>query len=98
MKKTMKRSLPAKAIPTLLSLSLPGARLLICSGECYVLAKHSPKCVSSKVYDALITAGWISVPQARGEGIAECLLTPAGKSIAEKIKAQRRAYCQLLLF
>jgi hypothetical protein len=97
MKKTKKRSMPVMTIPTLMTLSQSGSRLLICSGESFILTKRSPKYVSAKVYDALRSAGWISAPVARGEGIAESLLTPEGKSIAEKIKAQRNKYCQLLL-
>jgi hypothetical protein len=95
---TKTRPLPALTIPTLLKLSLPGARLLLCNGDCYVLTRRSPRCLTSKVYDALYDAGWISTPQDRGAGIAECLLTPAGRCFAEKIKAERRAYCQPLLF
>lgn len=97
MKTTKRHPLPAMTIPTLLTLSLPGARLLLCNGECYALTRRSPKCLTSKVYDALRSAGWISTPEDRGAGIAECLLTTEGKRIAEKIKAQRSAYCQLLL-
>jgi hypothetical protein len=94
---TKTRPLPATTIPTLLTLSLPGARLVLCNGECYVLTRRSPKCVTSKVYDALYTAGWISTPEDRGAGLAECLLTPEGKRLAEKIKADRSSYRQLLL-
>jgi hypothetical protein len=89
--------MPATTIPTLLTLSLPGARLLLCNGDCYVLTRRSPKCLTPKVYDALYDAGWISTPEDRGAGIAECLLTPAGKRFAEKIKSERSAYCQMLL-
>jgi hypothetical protein len=97
MKATKTRPLPALTIPTLLTLSLPGARLLLCNGECYVLTRHAPKCLTSKVFDALRSAGWISTPEDRSAGIAECLLTPEGKRLAEKIKAERSGYCQLLL-
>ena len=98
MKATKQRPLPALTIPTLLTLSLPGARLLLCSGECYLLTRRAPRCLTAKVYDALVGAGWISPPEDRAAGIAECLLTPEGKRCAEKIKSERSAYCQLLLF
>jgi hypothetical protein len=94
---TKTRPMPALTIPTLLTLSLPGARLLLCNDECYVLTKRSPKCLTSKVYDALYSAGWISPPVDRGAGLAECLLTSEGKRLAEKIRSDRSAYCQLLL-
>jgi hypothetical protein len=97
MTQTKQRSMPAMTIPTLLTLSLPDARLLICGDVCYALTKQSPKRITDKVYDALYHAGWISQPEDRGAGIAECLLTPEGKRFAEKIKAERSAYCQLLL-
>jgi len=97
MTQTNKRTMPAMTIPTLLTLSLPEARLLLCNGDCYVLTRRSPRCLTSKVYDALYHAGWISMPEDRGAGIAECLLTPEGKRLAEKIKSQRSAYCQPLL-
>lgn len=98
MKATKTRPLPAMTIPTLLTLSLPGARLLLCNGDCYVLTRRSPKCLTAKVFDALRSAGWISTPEDRGAGIAECLLTTEGKRLAEKIKAERSAFCQLPLF
>jgi len=98
MKTTKTHPLPAMTIPTLLTLSLPGARLVMCNGECYVLTRRSPKCLTAKVYDALYHAGWISPPEDRGAGIAECLLTPEGKRLAEKIRAERSAYCQPLLW
>ncbi len=97
MKATKQRPLPAMTIPTLLMLSLPGARLLLCNGDCYVLTRRSPKCLTPKVYDALFSAGWISTPEDRGAGIAECLLTTEGKRLAEKIKSDRSVYCQMLL-
>jgi hypothetical protein len=97
-KTTKTRPLPALTIPTLLTLSLPGARLLLSDGECYVLTRRSPKCLTSKVYDALRSADWITTPEERGAGIAECLLTTEGKRLAEKIKSERSAYCQPLLF
>ena len=62
-----------------------------------MLTRRSPKCLTSKVYDALRSAGWISTPEDRGAGIAECLLTPEGKRFADKVKSERSAYCQLLL-
>lgn len=97
MKTTKTRPMPAMTIPTLLTLSLPGARLLLCNGDCYVLTRRSPKCLTPKVYDALYYAGWISAPEVRGAGIAECLLTPAGKRFAAQLKAQQSAYYQLPL-
>ncbi len=97
MMQTKQRAVPAMTIPTLLTLSLPDARLLICGDVCYVLTKQSPKRITEKVYDALFHAGWISTPEDRSAGIAECLLTPEGKRLAEKITAERSAFHQLLL-
>jgi hypothetical protein len=97
MTQTSKRTMPAMTIPTLLTLSLPDARLLLCNGDCYVLTRRAPRCLTSKVYDALYHAGWISMPEDRGAGITECQLTPEGKRLAEKIKAERSEYRQLLL-
>jgi hypothetical protein len=95
--KTKQHPLPAMTIPTLLTLSLPGTRLVLCNGECYVLTRRSPRYLTSKVYDALYHAGWISMPEDRSAGIAECLLTPEGKHFAEQIRSERSAYCQPLL-
>jgi hypothetical protein len=97
MTQTKQRTIPAMTIPTLLTLSLPDARLVICGDVCYALTKQSPKRITDKVYDALFDAGWISSPEDRGAGLAECLLTPEGKHLAEKIKSERSAYCQPLL-
>jgi hypothetical protein len=90
--------LTATAIRTVLALSLSGTRLLLCSGEWYLICKSSPKHLTSKVIDALTGAGWISHPEEIGAGIAECQITPQGKSTAERIRQQMSTYCQLLLF
>ncbi len=98
MKKTKNRPLPAMTIPTLLALSLSSTRMLLCSGDYYLICRSAPKHVSAKVYDALSRAGWITSPQEIGAGIAEASLTPEGKSYAERIRFQMSNYCQLLLF
>jgi len=96
--KAMKVAMSATAVHALLLLDLPSTRLLICSGECYLIRKPRPRYLTAKVYDALYHAGFISHPQARSGELAECLMTPEGHAVATKIREDMSDYYQLCLF
>jgi len=86
------------AIRALLTLAEPGTRLLLVDKGCCLIGKRTTRSLSTKTYNVLYYAEWITHPQAIGAGVAECTLTDLGHAAAAKIRAEMSQYCQLALF
>lgn len=81
----MRRILPKTVIKTLLHLEEPEAEIVIHADNCYLLAGKKALYIPNKVFDALLSASWITHPQAVGEEHANCFITPEGQKKAKTI-------------